>query len=127
MTTLFETGIIQLDDYICNNKVVSSYQKTGDNIILRLTGEIEMSCAMHLRQAMLDVIAPGKNIIINMADVTFMDSSGLAILIETMQLSKKQKSSLKIVAISPRVKNIFEISRLDSFFNIYSDEQEALI
>jgi len=64
--------------------------------------------------------------VINMREVGFMDSSGLATLVEAMQLSRRYGGQLKLVGISRRVRSIFEISRLDKIFQIYDNEAEAL-
>ena len=65
-------------------------------------------------------------LVINMTDVGFMDSSGLAIFVEALKWCRQNSSELNLVGMTQGVRNIFEISRLDSIFQIYDSEAEAL-
>jgi anti-sigma B factor antagonist len=61
-----------------------------------------------------------------MTQVEFMDSSGLATLVGALKWCRRNGSQLKLVGLVQRVRNIFEISRLESIFQIYDSEAEAL-
>ena len=107
--------------------VVKGVKRHGDAVILTLTGEIDMHCSVHVRGELLEIIQerPAK-VIIDMNEVEFMDSSGLAVLVEALQLTRRDNLVLKLVGLNPRVRSIFEISRLDNIFQIYNIEAEAL-
>ncbi|MBI9018408.1 MAG: STAS domain-containing protein [Phycisphaerae bacterium] len=109
-----------------NNGIVKSQTITGNTTILELTGEIEMNCVMQLREAVMEAMQESKIVVLNMTEVKFMDSSGLATMVETLQQSKRQDKQLKIAGLNQRVKSIFEISRLETVFDIYDTEKEAL-
>jgi anti-sigma B factor antagonist len=53
--------------------------------------------------------------------VTYIDSSGIASLVEGLQVAKKQKSELALVAVSQRVRRVLELARLDKVFQIHPD------
>ena len=55
-----------------------------------------------------------------------MDSSGVATLVEAMQLSRKQNASLVLFSMQDKVRSIFEIARLDRVFTIVPLEDDAL-
>lgn len=96
-------------------------------MILTLAGQVDMSNAVELRGAILEAIEERpEDLLINMTDVDFMDSSGLAILVEGLQLSNKKGFHLKLVGLQARVRSVFEISRLESLFQIFETESEAL-
>lgn len=65
-------------------------------------------------------------LVVNMTQVEFMDSSGLATLVGALKWCRRNDSQLKLVGLVQRVRNIFEISRLESIFQIYDSEAEAL-
>ena len=65
-------------------------------------------------------------LVVNMTGVSFMDSSGLAIIVEALKRCRRNGSELKLVGLAQSVRNIFEISRLDSIFDIYDTEAGAL-
>jgi len=86
-----------------------------------------MNSSAELREQFLQILKEKpKRLIINLSAVEFMDSSGLAILIEAMQITNRQGSQLKLAAVNERIRSIFEISRLDSIFSIYATEEEAV-
>jgi anti-sigma B factor antagonist len=107
--------------------VVKDIKRHGDTVILTLTGEIDMHCSVHVRGELLEIIQEKPAmVIIDMNEVEFMDSSGLAVLVEALQLTRRDNRALKLVGLRPRVRSIFEISRLDNIFQIYNSQAEAL-
>lgn len=66
-----------------------------------------------------------KDVIIDFKDVEFFDSSGLIALVSAYQEAKKQGKSLYIFNVSPSVKMIFEISRLDQVLGIKEMGQDT--
>lgn len=113
-----------------NNKaqgLIKQIRNDGDNVILDLAGDVDMHSSPALREELLKVVNRGAQVIvINLQDVEFMDSSGLATLVEALQLTRKQKSKLKLINLCHRVRSIFEIARLDVIFEIFDSEAEAL-
>jgi len=108
-------------------QVVQNIRRDGDVTHVSLSGEVDLHRAGELREALLEVLSSKPAVtVIDMKNVDFMDSSGLATLIEALQLSRRNNGQLKLVAMQQRVRNIFEISRLESIFQIYDSEAEAL-
>jgi anti-sigma B factor antagonist len=106
---------------------IGNIRYNGNAVIVDLAGEIDMNSSTHLREQLLEILHKKPRLtIINLEQVTFMDSSGLAVLIEMMQITNRQATQLKIVALNERIRSIFEISRLDSIFSIYDTEEEAI-
>jgi anti-sigma B factor antagonist len=109
------------------NSIVQSIRHQDQVVIIDLAGEIDLHRATGLRGSLLEVMQKKPAVtVINLSRVEFMDSSGLATLIEALQLSRRFKGELKLVGIQQRVRSIFEIARLDSIFHIYDTEAEAL-
>ena len=65
-------------------------------------------------------------ILVNLSDVKYMDSSGVATLIEGLQQSKKYDGRFILVGLLPNVREVFELTRLDKVFEIRNDIQSAL-
>jgi anti-sigma B factor antagonist len=107
--------------------VIKDISRQGDVVILRLLGDIDMRHATELRSELLQINreAPATTII-NMEEVDFMDSSGIAVLVESLQLHRRGRRQLKLAGLHPRVRSVFEIARLDTIFQIYDNETEAL-
>ncbi len=114
-------------EYANPGSVVRSVIQDKGATILTLNGQIDMTNAVELRGAILETLNnPTNKLIINMTDLDFMDSSGLATLVEALQLSKKNNRQLRLVGLQSRVRHVFEISRLDNLFEIFETESEAL-
>ena len=107
--------------------VVKSVRNENDAVVVVLTGDVDMGRSVELREKLLEIIAEKpKVVVLNMEEVGFMDSSGLATLVEALQSSRRDGAAFRLAAIKPRVRSIFEISRLDSIFEILETEAEAL-
>ena len=81
--------------------------------------------ANNLRHEILDLVNQGvKTILVNLDRVTFMNSSWMGALIATPKAVKAKGGELALCSLSDRVKIIFELSRMERIFKIYSDRQE---
>ncbi len=67
---------------------------------------------------------PGR-LIIDLSQVPYMDSSGVATLVEAMQIARRNKTELILCALPSKVFSIFEIARLDMVFKIVDTLEEA--
>lgn len=107
-------------------KVIKGVKNIAGGVIVQLQGSFDMSCSSDLRQQMMDILVnPPQTLIVDMTDVECMDSSGLAILIEALKLSRRSKCNMKLAAINKRVKGVFEIARVETLFDIYTDVKSA--
>ena len=89
-------------------------------------GEIDLSRAPSFRTSIAEVFS-GKptRVAIDLSNVPYMDSSGVATLVEGMQLANRAGATLVLVGLQDRVKSIFEIARLDTVFKIVNELSEA--
>ena len=67
-----------------------------------------------------------KQLVIDLTKVTYLDSSGLAVLIEGMQNVQKYGGKFRLAGVQEDVKHVFDIARLDQVFEIYPDVNTAL-
>ena len=111
-----------------DSEMVAATRSQGDALIASIKGEIDLHNSPEFRELLLDAIqrcAPRK-IVLNLSLVPYMDSSGLAVLVETMQKLKKIGGRIFLTDLQPRVRSILEIARLNTVFSVVKDEQEAL-
>lgn len=99
----------------------------GNSTVLAPIGDIDMSRASSIRKAVTNAMRdrPAK-LVIDMSQVPYVDSSGIATLVEALQLSMKNKSRLILVGISPKVRSAFEITKLVGMFTIAASVEEAV-
>jgi len=99
----------------------------GTTVVLTPKGEIDMAHSPSLQKTIAAVQAekPPK-LVLDLAAVPYMDSSGIATLVEALQTSMRNKTKLVLCNLSPRVRSAFEISRLIQMFSIAASRDEAL-
>jgi len=102
-------------------------EKHANATLVKPSGDIDLSRSPELRHQLMAVWQdqPTK-MIINLAEVPYMDSSGVATLVEAMQHSRKTDTPLVLCNLQERVRSIFEIARLETVFTI-TDSVEAAI
>src|ERR1039457_6502354 len=95
--------------------------------ILDSTGDVDLYSSPTLREALLAKIVPeGPSVLVNMAGVTYIDSSGIATLVEGLQLSRQTKTRFGLFALRPNARSVLELGRLNKGFVIFDNEVEAL-
>jgi len=103
-------------------------ERTEDNIpIVSIVGDIDLESSPQLR-AFLKPKSSQKTprLLLDFSQVSYIDSSGLATLIEYFQAVQGFKGKLALASLSPRVKNVFEIVRLEQIFSLHPDIPSAL-
>ena len=107
--------------------VIRAVRHEGRAVVLELAGEIDMQCSTTLRGKLMELFTARPSVlVVNMTQVGFMDSSGLATLVEALKWCHRNGSQLKLVGLAEGVRSVFEIARLESLFQIYDSEAEAL-
>ncbi len=104
-----------------------SSRSNGDIVILDISGEIDLYNAPEIKDIIGSLIDQKKyNVIINLKEVTYIDSSGIGALISSLSNLKKYQGGLKIINVFASVKKVFELTKLTSFFDIHESEEEAI-
>ncbi|HET6384230.1 MAG TPA: STAS domain-containing protein [Armatimonadota bacterium] len=96
-------------------------------VTLVLKGEIDVYTAAQVRQKVHEVVDAGRTFIVaNLQEVTYLDSTGLGVLIGALRRTREREGNLVVVCSNPRLVRIFEITGLAKIFRIYEDEPIAL-
>ena len=108
--------------------LVPNARKDGDALIATVRGEIDLHNSPELRTALLDLLTRTnpKKLVLNLAQVPYMDSSAIAVLVEMLQKLRRAGGKIFLTNLQPRVKGLLEIARLDSIFVLVATEEEAL-
>ena len=98
-----------------------------DWLVIRPDGEIDLYGAPGLRGTLLKALAAGRHkILLDLSAVTFMDSSGFAVLVSAFKRVKAQGGQLRIAGANPAVRSSLRISGLDRVLDLYPDAAAAL-
>ncbi|MEM7816756.1 MAG: STAS domain-containing protein [Candidatus Aenigmatarchaeota archaeon] len=102
-------------------------EKKNEVVICRIEGEIDFNTSPQLRKVFDSFIRENvKKVALDFSKVSYIDSSGLATLIELLQKFKKIESKFRIFGMNQKVKNIFEVTKVYKIFEIFDDEDTAL-
>jgi anti-sigma B factor antagonist len=95
--------------------------------VLPLDGEIDLHVSPEVAESLRSMIAEKpRHLVVDLTKVTYLDSSGLAVLIEGMQNVQKYGGRFGLAGVQDEVKHVFDIARLDQVFEIYPDVETAL-
>ncbi len=83
-----------------------------------LEGDVDLSCSPDARKSILDVLHANKNLFIDLGKVSYIDSSGVASLVEGFQTAKKQSLKFGLVGVSDAAMSVLKLARLDKVFPI---------
>ena len=102
--------------------------KTERNIeVFKVSGTLDMLTVPVFKQQVTDLLKNGRNrIIFDFADLEFVNSSGLEVLISNHVTAKKAGGFIAIAAVSANVAKVFEITRMDRAFKIFPDSGTAI-
>jgi anti-sigma B factor antagonist len=93
----------------------------GDIALIRLRGEVDLSWSQQVRAAVLDALQKHAAVGVELSEVSYIDSSGIAALVEGFQSARTRGSRFALVAVSDAVRAVLELARLDRVFLIVSD------
>ena len=95
--------------------------------ILDCSGDVDLYSSPHLREVMLTEIRPGgPSVLVNMSGVSYIDSSGIATLVEGLQLSRQTQTHFGLFGLRPNARSVLELARLHKVFAIFENETEAV-
>jgi len=100
-----------------------------DNVVLIQVKEERLDAhnSGELKTQMLNLFEEGKNnLIVNLSEVRFVDSSGLGSLVSGFKNASARNGSLKLCGLQPQVKSMFELTRLHRVFEIFPASEDAL-
>lgn len=102
--------------------------QSGQTIaVLIPTGRLDITTASQFRLKLQDCIAKvSSHVIVNLSQVSFIDSSGLAVLVAGMRDADNGNGSFRLCDVHPEAKLVFEVTMMDSVFQIFDTETEAL-
>ena len=102
-------------------------RREGNTTVLAPSGKIVLDNNGTLKGKVATLLADGnKQIIIDLAGVTMIDSSGLGELVSCHTAASREKGGVKLVNLGKRTTDLLVMTKLIMVFNVYDSEQEAL-
>ena len=97
-----------------------------DSSVVAFSGEIDLESSPAAREILLKCFESTSNVIVDLSEVSYIDSSGVASLVEALQAAKKNGSRFSLAAASEPTRRVLELARLDKVFTIYDTVDDGL-
>ena len=88
--------------------------------VVFLSGDVDLHSSPQAREAILGCLKQKNSLLVELSAVSYMDSSGVATLVEGYQTARKQSLEFGLVAVSPPAMNVLKLARLDKVFPIHA-------
>jgi anti-sigma B factor antagonist len=97
----------------------------GASIVV-LKGDVDLESSPAAREILLKSVDGAGRVLVDLSSVTYIDSSGVASLVEALQAAKRNGGKFALVAASDPTRRVLELARLDKVFTMYATVDEGL-
>ena len=94
-------------------------------MVVSLSGDVDLSTSPDARKAILAALDNDKGVLVDLSKVDYLDSSGVASLVEAFQLARGKKQAFGLVGVSSSALSVLKLARLDTVFPIYDSVADA--
>ncbi|MEN8905560.1 MAG: STAS domain-containing protein [Clostridiales bacterium] len=96
--------------------------------VVKLTGQVRVSTQNNFKDLLDNLVkeSAGQKVVVNMEGMVYMNSIGLGIIIDTYKKFREQNGKIVLCSLLPEIMNLFEVTKLNNFIEIYSNESEAM-
>jgi anti-sigma B factor antagonist len=103
-----------------------SVRDAGNAKVVEVEGDVDLGTSPQLRRTLFDTLSAAPRTALNLAAIRYIDSSGIATLIEVLRHSQQQKREFVLFGLSPQVLQVFRLTHVIRIFQVFDTEQEAL-
>lgn len=102
-------------------------KREGPSSVIYVTGDVDLYSSPQLRETILDLFQnrAQEKVIVNLSSVEYIDSSGIASLVEGLQEARKRKGRFVLTGLNDGPRHVLELTRLLNVFEIAKSEEEA--
>lgn len=104
----------------------TSLRQSGTTVIVDVVGDIDLQNSPRLRKTLLDALAQSPRVVVNLQQVHYIDSSGIASLVEGLKESQNLKNRFVLFGLSKPAREVLRLTRLINVFEVYETEEQAL-
>ncbi|MBF0188712.1 MAG: STAS domain-containing protein [Magnetococcales bacterium] len=106
---------------------MNHHAETRDDVVVVLfEGDIDLDSSPAARKILLGHVEAKMPVVVDLSKVTYIDSSGIASLVEAFQTSRKHGQPFALAAVSSSALRVFKLARLDTVFSIAETVEEAI-
>ena len=98
----------------------------GDTTIVALSGDVDLDNSPEVRNVRRESVSGKRGVLVEMSAVSYIDSSGIASLVEAYQSARRERTPFALVSVSDAAMRVLELARLDQVFSIHASLSDAL-
>lgn len=98
----------------------------GEATIVALSGDVDLRHSPTLRKALMELMFDRRPVVVDLSGVTYVDSSGIAGLVEAYQMARKNGTRFILAAISAPAMRVLQLARLDKVFALADTVEDGL-
>jgi len=95
-------------------------------VVAALSGDVDLESSPRARELLLGLVRDGRSVLVDLSGVGYIDSSGVASLIEAFQLARRAGTGFALVSPTPSALRVLQLARLDRVFTIHATLADAL-
>jgi len=106
--------------------VTITVRESGAAQVVDVEGEVDLGTSPNLRRALFDLLGTKPKLAVNLRKLQYIDSSGIATLIEVLKSAQRLQMEFILFGLSPAVQDAFRLTHVNRIFRIVETEEEAL-
>ena len=95
-------------------------------VVVAFEGDVDLESSRRARKVLLECVGRKRAVLVDLSQVTYIDSSGVAALVESFQSARKGGTTFALVAISDATLKVLQLARLDKVFTIFASVDDGL-
>src|SRR5690349_18649513 len=103
-----------------------STRESGEARIVEVEGDVDLGTSPELRRTLFSALRDVRKLALNLAGIRYIDSSGIATLIEVLKDSQRLNKEFVLFGLSPKVEQVFRLTHVIRIFRVFADEREAM-
>ncbi len=106
--------------------MIMTTDSRGGTVVVTLSGEIDLQHSPALRKTLVDLMMQRKAVVVDMGAIVYIDSSGIASLVEAYQMARDNRTRFILAAVSAPAMRVLRLARLDRVFALADSVGAAL-
>ncbi len=106
--------------------MTDSVIEEAGKLVVKLTGDIDLEHAPKVRELLLESVGRQKDVVVDFTGVDYIDSSGVANLVEALQTANRQDTGFQLVSVTGQAMRVLQLARLEKVFSIHDDLAAAV-
>ena len=102
-------------------------REEGGAIVVSFEGDVDLQTSPDVRKVLLECVGRGQSVVVDLSGIGYIDSSGVASLVEGFQTARKSGHNLVLASVSDGALRVLKLARLDKVFTICDSIEDGLV